>query len=143
MHRRPDPRWGLQLGLGLWMLGGAPAFAQPSTPTVPVVRPDPDAKVSPEDRLIRIDFGPQTSLFDLVLFFGPLRQINFMLGDAEPLKEARVTVLAPEPVTADVAWQTFLSALDATGYRLEMKGRSTATLLKTSQGTPEVAESPA
>lgn len=126
---------------GLGLVVGWLAVARAQTPAaateVPVVRPPTGEAPADGEPLYELSFAPETSLLDLVGFFGPIGGVNFVIADPESLRRVTVTILAPRPVTRDVAWKTFLSALESRGYRLERTG-ATAKLVKASEGLPEV-----
>lgn len=107
------------------------AFAQ-ETPGSPSVEEQPDGSVvvSPSRqrppplqgaREVTLDFV-ERSLWDLVLFFADLREMNFVLADQKELQGKTVTIISHRPVKANAAWEAFLSAMSVAGYTVVESG---------------------
>ena len=127
------------MGLVAWMLG-AVAWANPPEPSANQDKsPPPTVADLPDDVLVKLSFSPEASLYDFVLFIGPLKRVNFVLGDPEALQQTELALVAPTPMSIDDAWETFLTTLDDAGFRLELRADRTATIVKKQRGLPEVA----
>ncbi len=91
------------------------------------VAPDPSraSKVS-------LTFGPDTSIYDLILFFAPIKRINFVISDIKELQNQKVTIISNQEVEGSAAWEAFLSALEVSGYSLSIVN-DTAKVVKSSE----------
>ncbi|MEN0062644.1 MAG: type II secretion system secretin GspD [Myxococcota bacterium] len=91
------------------------------------VAPDPSraSKVS-------LTFGPETSIYDLILFFAPIKRINFVISDIKELQNQKVTIISNQEVAGSAAWEAFLSALEVSGYSLSIVG-DTAKVVKSAE----------
>jgi len=124
-----------------------PAFAQDGGEPVVTENPDGTVTVSPSSPggqgrqvardpsdadLVSLDFGPDTSIYDLILYFAPIRKINFVLTDTKELQAKKVTIISNRAESGGAAWEAFLSALSASGYSLSMVG-NTAKVVKSNE----------
>lgn len=122
----------------------APALAQEPTVTT---NPDGTTTVSPGTSsgtgdqvaadpsradLVSLDFGPDTSIYDLILYFAPIRKMNFVINDVKALQGEKVTIISNQQVPGSAAWEAFLSALEVSGYSLSIVGK-TAKVVKSSE----------
>ena len=89
--------------------------------------PDPSQASS-----VSLDFGPDTSIYDLILYFAPIRGMNFVISDVKELQGEKVTIISNRQVPGSAAWEAFLSALEVSGYSLSIVGR-TAKVVKSSE----------
>ncbi|MBX2796241.1 MAG: type II secretion system secretin GspD [Myxococcales bacterium] len=126
------------------LLASTPAFAQdpivtenpdgtttvsPSTPSGREAQPATD----PSDAdLVLLNFAPDTSIYDLVLFFAQTRDMNFVIGDVKELQGKKVTIISNRRVPGRAAWEAFLSALEVAGYSLSTVG-NTSKIVKSSE----------
>ncbi len=81
---------------------------------------------------ILLDFAPDTSIYDLVLFFAPIKRLNFVISDVKELQNKKVTIISNRSVPGRAAWEAFLSALEVSGYSLSIVG-NTAKVVKSSE----------
>lgn len=122
----------------------APALAQ--EPMV-ITNPDGTTTVSPSSTsgtgdqvaadpsqadLVSLDFGPDTSIYDLILYFAPIRRMNFVINDVKALQGEKVTIISNQQVPGSAAWEAFLSALEVSGFSLSIVG-NTAKVIKSSE----------
>ena len=47
-------------------------------------------------REVSLDFGPDTSIYDLILYFAPIRGINFVISDVKELQNKKVTIISQQ-----------------------------------------------
>jgi len=137
-------RFGQRLAVMLLVAGWAPlAFGQE-----PIVekRSDGTTVVSPPNPVeigegapdpsraskVSLTFGPDTSIYDLILFFAPIKRINFVISDIKELQNEKVTIISNQEVEGSAAWEAFLSALEVAGYSLSIVG-DTAKVVKSSE----------
>ncbi len=71
------------------------------------------------DRVDGFDF-PNASLLDLVKAIGRLTGINFIVDTG--LRDKKISIIAPSPITVAEAYKAFLSALAANGYTVVKAG---------------------
>ncbi len=131
--------------LALTLVPGLAAAQDPVVETRPdgttIVRPATDdpliGQVAPDpaeaDR-VSLTFGPDTSLYDLILFFAPIQKTNFVLTDVKKLKREKVTIISNREVAGAAAWEAFLSALEVAGYTLSYTGETAKVIRSKSAG---------
>lgn len=86
---------------------------------------------------VSLDFGPDTSIYDLIMYFAPIRRLNFVISDVKELQGKKVTIVSNRSVPGDAAWEAFLSALKASGYSLTITGNTARVI-----SAPEYAINP-
>ncbi len=139
--RRAALRSGLLASLLAATLTGE-ALAQEGPGPVLTENPDGTVTVSPgpvterppptdptKAQTVRLNFGSETSVMTLVNFFAQLRRMNFIIADQKALESAKVTIISQGEVSADAAWEAFLSALQVSGFHITVTGK-TAKIVK-------------
>ncbi len=101
-------------------------------PREPAGQEGKSARDPSEAQSVEIDFGVETSIYDLIKFFAPIKKINFVISDVKELQGKKVTIIGYKKVRPEAAWQAFLSALEASGYSLSIVG-DTAKVVKSSE----------
>jgi general secretion pathway protein D len=141
---------GLVLGLALW----TPAWAQDAPKPVVTTNPDGTTTVSPSttagtsaqipadpskaDSVI-IDFGVDTSLWDLVVMFTSIKGLNFVVADVNELKGKKVTMISSQKsISKDAAWEAFLTTLEVSGYTLSITGNTAKVVKAADAGTKPI-----
>ena len=109
----------------------APVFAQPATsPTTPTggnasaIPGDDDALYSCKKRTgqVAVTFKPETELKDLITWVMGFTCKNFMLDPRIVSTGKKVTVIAPNKMSAQEAYNVFLAALSTMGLTVVPKG---------------------
>lgn len=82
-------------------------------------------------RSVTLDFV-ERNLWDLIVYFSDLKQVNFVLANQKELQGKTVTIISHHPVSVNEAWEAFLSALQVNGYTVVESGRL-ARVVKTNE----------
>ena len=90
-------------------------------------------------REVSLDFGPDTSIYDLIMYFAPIRKLNFVISDVKELQGKKVTIVSNRSVPGDAAWEAFLSALKASGYSITVTGKTARVIKAPSTPSTQVA----
>lgn len=110
----------------------APKPAAPPVPAKPAAGaaeelPLPGAKEFsecqryPRDKKVLITLKPETELMELIGWIKTISCRPFILPSS--IRQSKVTIVAPEMVTADEAYRIFLSALESMGLTVQPEGR--------------------
>jgi general secretion pathway protein D len=128
---------------------GGPMFGSPTgvtpptptpTPTTTVVAPgtpgapgtgDPPGekefnsckKFPPNKRIVKLNLKPETELGDLISWISSITCKQFVLPGTIPANSKKVTIIAPQLITAEEAYRLFLSALDSVGLTVAPSGK--------------------
>ncbi|MEM6926853.1 MAG: secretin N-terminal domain-containing protein, partial [Myxococcota bacterium] len=138
---RLGQRLAIVLFLAAWAplaYGQEPVVEKRSDGTTVVSPPNPvkigDQVAADPSRAAKVSltFGPDTSIYDLILFFAPIKRINFVISDIKALQNEKVTIISNQEVAGSAAWEAFLSALEVSGYSLSIVG-DTAKVVKSSE----------
>jgi len=119
---------------------GLPAVASAQEGPITEERPDGSVVVTPGRQRppqvdgaqkVTLDFV-ERNLWDLVLYFADLKQMNFVLANQKDLQGKTVTIVSHKPVSVGEAWEAFLSAMSVSGYTVVENG-SLARVVKTTE----------
>ena len=80
-------------------------------------------KPSSGKRLVRVTLKPEAELGDLIAWISSITCKQFLLPGTIPSNGKKVTVVAPQPMTREDAYQLFLGALDSVGLTVQPTGR--------------------
>jgi general secretion pathway protein D len=141
---------GLVLGLALC----TPAWAQDAPKPVVTTNPDGTTTVSPSSTAgtsvqipqdpskadsVVIDFGVDTSLWDLIVLFTSIKGLNFVVADVNELKSKKVTMISSQKsISKDAAWEAFLTSLEVSGYTLSLTGNTAKVVKAAEAGTKPI-----
>lgn len=95
--------------------------------------PAPARRVPPGQELVSIDFPEATSLKDIIKAVSQWTGKNFILGQGVS-SSAKVSIISPQQVTKEEAYQAFLSALNVAGYTTVDTGKA-VKIVSTRQAT--------
>jgi hypothetical protein len=84
---------------------------------------DAACKAPPADRAIVFNLARETRLVDAVDWISPIICRAFLVPDRILAKDKRVTMVAPERMTASEAYRFFLGALDSVALGVEPSGK--------------------
>jgi general secretion pathway protein D len=99
--------------------GSSPAAASPSEPKdVSSCRKLPAGR-----RIVKLNLKPETSVGDLVAWISAVTCKPFIFPAGIGAESKKVTVYAPELMTAEEAYRLFLGALDSVGLTLYRDGK--------------------
>ena len=111
-------------------VASAPVYAQPTPATPAASAPPPasgedDALYSCKKRTgqVAVTFKPETELKDLITWVMGFTCKNFMLDPRIVSTGKKVTVIAPNKMSASEAYNVFLAALSTMGLTVVPKGR--------------------
>jgi hypothetical protein len=110
-----------------------PVATTPSPPAAPVVANEPIhfssgtdfntcKKVPSGRRLVRYKLKPDAALGDVVAWISSITCKSFLVPGTIPADSKKVTIIAPQLITPEVAYQLFLNALDSVGLTVEPSG---------------------
>jgi general secretion pathway protein D len=113
-----------QLALVLLAALSAPVFAQPTTTPTATPAGEDDALYSCKKRTgqVAVTFKPETELKDLITWVMGFTCRNFMLDPRIVSTGKKVTVIAPNKMSAAEAYNVFLAALSTMGLTVVPKG---------------------
>lgn len=103
---------------------GLPAVASAQDGPTTEERPDGSVVVTPGRQRppqlqgaqqVTLDFV-ERNLWDLVLYFADLKQMNLVASNQKELQGKTVTIVSHRPVPVAAAWEAFLSAMSVSGY---------------------------
>jgi hypothetical protein len=113
-----------------------PAAAQPQAAPpagVPAAPMSPEAMHLPRDfnscrklpgkRLVRVPLKPDADLGDLIAWISSVTCKQFLVPGSIPANSKKVTIIAPQALTVDDAYQLFLGALNSVDLTVEPNGR--------------------
>jgi type II secretory pathway component GspD/PulD (secretin) len=80
-------------------------------------------KLPPGKRLVKLSLKPDTEIGDLVAWISSITCAQFLLPGSLDLHSKKVTIIAPEPITAEEAYGLFLDALDSVELTVVREGR--------------------
>jgi general secretion pathway protein D len=83
----------------------------------------PSKKIPPGQEMVSIDFPDATSLKDIIKAVSSWTGKNFILGQGVS-SSAKVSIISPQQVTKEEAYQAFLSALNVAGYTTVDTGKA-------------------
>ncbi len=128
----PPPPPGPPTGSGGPAGGGGPAGpggaarapgSGPSDGVIPVNPGDvPARRIPPGEELVTIDFPEPVPIKDIIKAVATWTGKNFILGQGV-VSSARVSIISPQQVTKEEAYQAFLSALNVAGFTTVDTGR--------------------
>jgi general secretion pathway protein D len=107
-------------GVGRPGAPGAPAPGPGLLRDVPGEREFNECRKVPAGRKIKLTLKPESELQDLVGWISGMTCRKFILPSA--VRSQKVTIIAPEPVSAGEAYRLFLSALATMGLTVEATG---------------------
>jgi general secretion pathway protein D len=79
-------------------------------------------KVPAGKPVLRLRFKPDTEITELVSWLSSITCTPFLIPSTVPVKGKKVTILAPEPITAAQAYRLFYAALDSVHLTVEPTG---------------------
>ncbi len=88
---------------------------------VPGAKEFSECQKIPKDKKLIITLKPETELMELVGWIKTISCRPFILPGS--IRPSKVTIVAPEAVTADEAYRIFLSALESMGLTVQPEGR--------------------
>ncbi len=110
-----------------------PSSATPGAPGVPGAPGTGDLagekefnsckKFPPNRRIVKLNLKPDTDLGDLISWISSITCRQFVLPGTIPANSKKVTIIAPQLITAEEAYRLFLSALDSVGLTVAPSGR--------------------
>jgi general secretion pathway protein D len=109
----------------------APVFAQPAPAPAPTTGNEPTPAPGQDDALysckkrtgqVAVTFKPETELKDLITWVMGFTCKNFMLDPRIVSTGKKVTVIAPNKMSAQEAYNVFLAALSTMGLTIVPKG---------------------
>jgi general secretion pathway protein D len=80
-------------------------------------------KLPPGKRMVKLNLKPDTSLPDLVAWISAITCKDFLLSSGGAIDNAKVTIVAPELLSTEDAYQLFLNALDSVGLTVYPSGK--------------------
>jgi general secretion pathway protein D len=107
----------------------APAAKPDSSAAAPVPAPAPPKdtsscrKLPAGRRVVRLNLKPETSIGDLVAWISAVTCKQFIVPTTIGAESKKVTVYAPELMTAEEAYRLFIGALDSAGLTVYRDGR--------------------
>ena len=104
----------------------------PSAPSSPAPKA-PAKKIAPGQEMVSIDFPDATSLKDIIKAVSSWTGKNFILGQGVS-SSAKVSIISPQQVTKEEAYQAFISALNVAGYTTVDTGKA-VKIVSTRQAT--------
>lgn len=93
----------------------------------------PGKRVPPGQELVSIDFPEPTPIKDIIKAVSQWTGKNFILGQGVS-STAKVSIISPQQVTREEAYQAFLSALNVSGYTTVDTGKA-VKIVNTRQAT--------
>ena len=78
-------------------------------------------KLPPGKRIVRLNLKPDTEVMDLIGWISSITCTQFLIG--VPVNGKKVTIIAPQLISAEEAYRLFISALDSVGLTVESTGR--------------------
>src|SRR5262249_54576352 len=101
-------------------------------------------KFPPGKRIVKLNLKPDTELGDLIAWISSITCKQFLLPGTIPANSKKVTVVAPELITPEEAYQLFLGALESSGLTVEHAGKFERIVetakIKTMGGVPYYGE---
>jgi general secretion pathway protein D len=101
-------------------------------------------KFPPGKRIVKLNLKPDTELGDLIAWISSITCKQFLLPGSIPANSKKVTVVAPELITPEEAYQLFLGALESSGLTVEHAGKFERIVetakIKTMGGVPYYGE---
>lgn len=102
---------------------GAPGTTGSDLGSIPVNPGEvPAKKIPPGEELVTIDFPEPVPIKDIIKAVAAWTGKNFILGQGVA-SSARVSIISPQQVTKEEAYQAFLSALNVAGFTTVDTGR--------------------
>ncbi|HEY4187820.1 MAG TPA: type II secretion system secretin GspD [Polyangia bacterium] len=74
-------------------------------------------------RIVKLNMKPDTELGDLISWISSITCKQFILPGTIPSNSKKVTVVAPQLITPEEAYQLFLAALDSVGLTVQESGK--------------------
>ena len=74
-------------------------------------------------RIVKLNMKPDTELGDLISWISSITCKQFILPGSIPSNSKKVTVVAPQLITPEEAYQLFLAALDSVGLTVQESGK--------------------
>jgi general secretion pathway protein D len=74
-------------------------------------------------RIVKLNMKPDTELGDLISWISSITCKQFLLPGTIPSNSKKVTVVAPQLITPEEAYQLFLAALDSVGLTVQESGK--------------------
>jgi general secretion pathway protein D len=72
-------------------------------------------KLPSGQRVVKLSLKPDTEIGDLLAWISSITCKQFVLPGSIDAHSKKVTIIAPQPITADEAYRLFLDALDSVG----------------------------
>jgi general secretion pathway protein D len=93
---------------------------------------DPNPQLPPRvDKAAEVTLNfVEQDLYTLLDFFARTTRRNFVIADKKELEGKKVTVISHHPIPADLAWQAFTAALEASGYTTYESGGNWYRIVK-------------
>jgi general secretion pathway protein D len=110
----------LALALCFGALAGTPSFAR-SAKRAPVEAGTTCVRLPAGKRVVKLNLKPETEIADLVAWISSITCKQFVLADL-PAAHAKVTIVAPNLISAGEAYRLFLDALDSVGLTVYPSG---------------------
>ena|SRR6185503_4612727 len=66
-------------------------------------------------RVVKLNLKPNTDLGDLISWIASITCKQFVLSGGIPVSSKTVTIISPQLITVEEAWDLFLTALDSVG----------------------------
>jgi general secretion pathway protein D len=79
-------------------------------------------KLPPGQRVVKLSLKPDTEIGDLLAWISSVTCKQFVLPGTIDAGNKKVTIIAPQPITADEAYRLFLDALDSVGLTVVPAG---------------------
>ncbi|HZL16354.1 MAG TPA: hypothetical protein VFG23_01285 [Polyangia bacterium] len=100
-----------------------PASAAAPAGSAATVAANSCRKLPPGKRMVKLNLKPDTSLPDLVAWISAITCKDFLLSSGGAIDNAKVTIVAPELLSAEDAYRLFLDALDSVGLTVYPAGK--------------------
>jgi general secretion pathway protein D len=79
-------------------------------------------KLPSGQRVVKLSLKPETEIGDLLAWISSITCKQFVLPGSIDAGNRKVTIIAPQPITADEAYRLFLDALDSVGLTVVPAG---------------------
>jgi general secretion pathway protein D len=114
----------------LCLMSASPAVAAAGKARAARSAPPPRAEESgscrrlpPGRRIVKLNLRPDTELGDLVAWIAAITCKQFILPGNIPANSKKVTIVAPQLITPEEAYDLFLAALDSMGLAVYPAGQ--------------------
>ena len=79
-------------------------------------------KLPSGQRVVKLSLKPDTEIGDLLAWISSVTCKQFVLPGSIDARSKKVTIIAPQPITADEAYRLFLDAMDSVGLTVVPAG---------------------